>query len=165
MATLKSNPIPFPDKQYGMYYVEEDFRNAAYRGDLARIKEIKNKYPKLLNINATNEYNETALYIACKKNQTHVAEFLLEQPGINPNIATILGNSAVLISAWNDNTKQVKALDEHGADLHARTNPEREYHGNVSALDIAQERGNNELVNYLQARLAVTAAPSNNPRP
>lgn len=164
MATLKSNPIPFPHKQYGMYYVEEDFRDAAYRGDFARIKEIINKYPKL-NINATNEYNETALYIACKKNQNQIAEFLLQQPGIKANIATVLGNSAVLISAWNDNTEQVKILDIHGADLHARTNPDREYHGNVSALDIAQERGNKELVKYLQERLAVTAAPSNNPRP
>lgn len=140
--------IPFPHKQYGMYYIEEDLRDAAYRGDEKRINDLFKAYPKL-NINAVNEYNETALYIACKRNQNKVAELLLKQPGTNVNLQTVLGNSSLLISSWNDNTALAKLLIQHSADVNARTNVGRQYHGNVSALDIAQERGNKELVEFL----------------
>lgn len=140
--------IPFPHKQYGMYYVEEDFRDAAYRGDEKRLNDLLKAYPNL-NINAVNEYAETALYIACKHNQNRAAALLLKQPGIDVNLPTILGNSPLLISAWNDNTALAKLLIHHNADVNARTKAERQYHGNVSALDIAQERGNNELVELL----------------
>lgn len=162
MATLK--PIPFPHKQYGMYYVEEDLRDAAYKGDIKRMQDLLSQHPSL-NINATNEYSETALYIACKKSQNQAAEFLLKQPFIKVNIPTILGNSPMLICAWNDNTELAKKLTQHGADVHARTNPDREYHGNVSAFDIAQERNNKALVDFLQPYIANTASPSITPSP
>lgn len=147
--------IPLPHKQYGMYYVEEDLRDAAYRGDLKHIQKLMLQYPKL-NLNAINEYHETALYVACKTNhdkQYQVADYLLKQPNIDVNKSTILGNSALLISAWKDKTGLAIKLIEHGADIQARTNADRQYHGGVSTLDIAQERGNTELANYLKQLL------------
>jgi len=161
MATLK--PVPFPHEKYGMFYVEEDLRDAAYRGDVQRMKTLLEQHPKL-DVNAMNEYGETALYIACKKNQNKAADFLLEKADIKPNIQTILGNSPLLICAWNDNTELAKKLIAKGADINARTNPDREYHGNVSALDIAQERNNTALVEHLQ-KLAPAQAPQISARP
>ena len=152
--------IPFPHKKYGMYYVEEDLRDAAYRGDVRRIKDLMSHYPKL-DLNSGNEYGETALYIACKRKQASAVNFLLDQPGINLKVPTILGNNSILIAAWNDDTALVKKLVEKGVDVEARTNPDRPYHGNVSALDIAQERGNVDLVEYLKPLVSdVQSSPS-----
>lgn len=147
MALNKS--IPFPHKKYGMYYVEEDLRDAAYRGDTKRIKDLMEKYPNL-NLNATNEYGETAVYIACKRNQNDTVDFLLKQRNIDIKIPTILGNNSILIAAWNDNTDLVKKLVTAGIDVTSRTNPDRKYHGNVSALDIAEERENTALIEFLK---------------
>lgn len=158
-----NKPIPFPHKKYGMYYVEEDLRDAAYRGDVERIKKLGSQYSKL-NFNATNEYGETAIYIATKRNQDSAVSHLLNQPGIDIEIPTILGNKCLLIAAWNDNTELAKKLIDHGADIHARTNPDRQYHGNVSALDIAEERGNKALVDYIE-QVSPSSKQDLNPRP
>ena len=147
MAITKT--IPFPHKQYGMYPVEEDLRDAAYRGDAARIKALQTQYPHL-NLNAPNEYGETAAYIACKRKQGSTVEYLLQQPCIDIKQSTILGNNCLLIAVWNDDTALAEKLVAKGADVYARTSPERLYHGNVSALDIAIERGNTELVSFLK---------------
>lgn len=149
---LMNRVIPFPHKKYGMYYVEEDFRDAAYRGDVKHMQDILDRYPKF-NINASNEYGETALYIACKRNQEDAVSFLLKKPGVDPNSGTILGNRSLLIAAWNDNNKIAQKLLDNGADISARTNPDRKYHANVSALDIAIERENHELQKILQKGL------------
>lgn len=144
-----AKPIPFPHKKYGTWYIEEDLRDAAYRGDLSRIQVLLAQYPTI-NLNATNEYNETALYIACKKNQYTVVEFLLRNPQVDVNISTLLGNSPALISTWNDNNELTEKLLVRGADINARTNANRDYHGGVSALDIAEERNNTTLISYLR---------------
>jgi len=157
MQTLK--PIPSIHPQYGMYYIEEDLRDAAYRGDLTRAMALFAQYPKL-DSNATNEYSETALYIACKRKQDRIAEYLLKHPEIRVDIPTILGNSALLICAWTDNTQLAKRLVQAGAGVHARTHSDRKYHGNVSAFDIAQERNNHELVEFLLAHISNSANPS-----
>lgn len=141
--------LPVPHKQYGMYYIEEALRDASYQGDISQIKNLTERYPDL-NVNATDEYGQTALYIACKKNQANAAKVLLNQPNINVNQATILGNSPLLIAAWNDNNELAKLLLEHNADVNQRTNKDRPYHGSVNAADIAKERGNEELVKHLQ---------------
>lgn len=149
IAITPIKPIPFPHEKYGMYYVEEDLRDAAYRGDLKRIQALITSYPKL-NLNAVNEYGESALYIACKRDQNTVAEFLLNKSEVNKNAATILGNSPMLIAAWRDNNEIARKLIENGADVNARTNANRQYHGGVSALDVAKERGNQMLVDLLK---------------
>lgn len=140
--------IPFPHKQYGMFPVEETLRDAAYRGNIHFINELQAKYPKL-DLNAVNEYLETALYIACKRNQAAVVQYLLTC-NVDVNVQTILGNTALLISAWNDNNPIAQMLVEHGANIETLTNPDRPYHGNVSAIDIARERGNTTLVSFLE---------------
>lgn len=150
----QTRSLPLPHPKYGMWYVEEDFRDAAYRGDLKRVQELLDKYPKL-NINAVNEYGETALYIASKKNQSQVVDFLLNQAQLNVDIncQTILGNSPMLVAAWNDNTAIAKKLLEKGADATLTTKADRQYHGGVSALQIAAERNNQELVSLLEKQL------------
>jgi ankyrin repeat protein len=163
MVMPARKPVPLPHKLYGMFPVEEDLRDAAYRGDKNRIKKLIETYPKL-NLNAVNEYGETPLYIACKRNQNPIADFLLEQPGIDVNHQTILGNGAVLIAAWNDNTQLVKELIQKKADVSLRTNPDRPYHGNVSAMDIAKERGNHALVTVLAEHLGIQQQPTPTPR-
>lgn len=150
MTTQK--PIPFPHQKYGMYYVEEDLRDAAYRGDLNRMQKLFEQYPKL-DPNSPNEYNETALYIACKRGQTSVVEFLLKTPKIDTNATTIRGNSPMLACAWGDYTVLAKKLIDAGADTTQRTNLDREYHSGVSALEIAEERGNSELATLLKLHL------------
>ena len=154
VSLTQTRSLPMPHPKYGMWYVEEDFRDAAYRGDLNRIQEILNKYPKF-NINAVDEYGQTALYIACKKNQTQVVDFMFKQSGLtmDVNCQTILGNSPMLIAAWNDNTILVKKLLEKGADATLTTKAERQHHGDVSALQIAEERNNRELVSLLENHL------------
>jgi ankyrin repeat protein len=154
---FSTKTLPVPHKQYGMYYIEEALRDACYQGDISQIKNLTERYPDL-NINAANEYAETALYIACKRNQVNAVKFLLDQPNININQATILGNSPLLIAAWNDNTELAKLLLDHNADANHCTNKDRPYHGGVNAADIAKERGNEKLFNHLQQFMPAESA-------
>lgn len=146
-----TDSIPFPN-QYGMWDIQENLRDAAYLGDLKKIKATFKQYPNL-DPDAVDEYGQTALYIACKKNQEAVVNYLLAEVKANPNKQTIHGNSPILIATWKKLNNLVEKLLKHGGDASLRTNADREYHGNVSALDIAQEQGNNELVEMLKNHL------------
>lgn len=142
--------LPAVHPKYGMFYIEEAMRDAAYQGSVSMLKRLATAYPQL-DVNAADEYGQTALYIACKRGQHEAADWLLDQPNIDVKAATSLGNDALLISAWNDDTVLAQKLLDHGADPHARTHADRQYHGGVSARDVADERGNAALVKLLLA--------------
>lgn len=158
MSIFKSvSNLPVPHDKYGMFYIEKDMRDSAYKGDLSRIKDLMREYPDL-DLNAVDEYGRTPLYMACDGNQEGVLDYLLNQPKVDVNIQTILGNSPLLMATWNDNSRIAGKLVDAGADLHAKTLASREYHGGVTAHDVAVERDNKSLAEFL--RSAMDDAPS-----
>jgi len=154
MSIFQSNhsDLPKPHAKYGMYYIEECLRDCGYQGDLSTIKNLQRKYGDL-DLNSADEYGQTVLYLASKRNHAELVDYLVRQPNVNVNAATILGNSSLLIAAWNDNNQIAEILVKNGADILAKTNSSREYHGGVSAIDIAEERGNASLASFLTNQL------------
>jgi len=141
--------IPNAHEKYGDWYIGKALRDAAYLGDLTYIENLIKTYPEL-DLNLADEYGRTALYIACERQQHKVVDFFLNQPSVDFNAPTILGNSALLISIWNDDSVLAKKLIDAGVDIHQCTAKDRQYHGNVSAMDLALERENHALVSYLE---------------
>ncbi|MFN3234326.1 MAG: ankyrin repeat domain-containing protein [Gammaproteobacteria bacterium] len=139
---------PVPHEKYGMFLVEENFRHFAYMGNTQKMQEILNDHPNL-NINAQNEYGQTAFYLACKSNQENTVDFLLAK-NADIDIPTTLGNDALLMSTFNGNNPLVKKLIENGANINARTSRNRKDHAGVNAIGIAREQNNLALVEILE---------------
>ena len=131
------------------------------------------KHP-LTNLNAVNQYDETALMLAAINNQLDLAKLLIERgadinrPGWTPlhyaatrghldmmhllieNDAYIdseasNGNTPLMMAAFSGPPLAVKLLLEEGAD------PTLVNHDNVSALDLALSKDRQQSVFYIRA--------------
>ncbi|MDY4841206.1 MAG: hypothetical protein SO314_02415 [Alphaproteobacteria bacterium] len=84
------------------------------------------------NIDAVNVFNETALVIALKKQDTYLVEYLL-QKGANPNIPTNYGIMPTHISVFNKNQYLTSVLNYYKADTVSQIN-----NINLNCQDIAR---------------------------
>lgn len=65
------------------------------------------------------EDHETALTQACDRSRTDAALLLISHPGINVNLQTKSGYTALMLAAWKGNIKIVQALCEvKGIEMH-----------------------------------------------
>ena len=94
-------------------------------------------------VNATNNYNETALIIACSKRNTDAINILLSA-GADPNIADDASDTCLRHAVRKDCSKEVlETIIKHGTDVNATNN------NNQSALMIACYTGNIDAINVL----------------
>ena len=102
-------------------------------------------YEKGADINAvaTNGTGYTALTGAVASSHAALAKWLVEN-GADANYRYSKGHSPLLEAAANGKLEIVKMLVEHGADPHMRTD------GGKNALDFAQERGHQGVMEYLR---------------
>ncbi|AGF85697.1 repeat protein [Moumouvirus goulette] len=74
------------------------------------------------NINAVDEYGNSALILACYQNDIELAELLINS-GINVNIASFCGTTALIIATYksghDNNFNLIKLLLERGANINA----------------------------------------------
>lgn len=92
------------------------------------------------NVNAKDEYNNSALVFAIDKGYASLIELLIEKGArINGN-----GTPPLIRAAAKNDKKAVVILLEHGADLDACNSD------NKTAIDVAREKNNKDLVLLLQ---------------
>ena len=109
-------------------------------------------------VNATNKWNGTALWLACDKSNTDAINVLLKA-GANTNIALdASGDTCLMRAVHNDVSKEVlQTIIDHGADVNA-TNKQ-----NVTALWIACDKRNADAINVLLKAGADTNIAINDP--
>jgi uncharacterized protein len=97
-----------------------------------------------INASATNGTGYNALTGAVASRHKAIAKWLVEN-GADVNYRYAKGHSPFLEAAANGDLEIVKLLVASGADLEARTDAGK------SALDFAQEKGHQELAEYLHS--------------
>ena len=103
-----------------------------------------------VDVNATDQRNQTALLVACIKRKTGIINILLNA-GADPNIATTNGNTCLHYAACygdssdDDDVSQevLQAIIDHGADVNAINQR------NQTALLVACKQGNTGIINIL----------------
>jgi ankyrin repeat protein len=143
--------------------------SAAMAGNLEVVKFL---FEKGLDVKARTKNGLTVLTAAVGGGNLEVVKFLIEK-GADVNVRTEDGQTALMIAARGGKLEVVKLLIEKGADVNAQHNTHdpllaflvstaRTLHaGNRichllrgpggTALDIAQEEGHKEIVEYLRA--------------
>ncbi len=92
-----------------------DILTYAFEGDIIKIQEIIQKYPKL-DLNITNSVGETPLHISVRNGDTRMTELLLKS-GANINNVTVYGLTPIEISCVNKDFKMITLLQDYGCKL------------------------------------------------
>ena len=77
-----------------------------------------------VNVNAKDEYGQTALIYAAKNGHKNVAELLLKN-GADVNVQEEFGLTPLMCAAYNGKISVAKLLIEKGADIHVKDNDGR----------------------------------------
>jgi cyclase len=129
----------------------QDLVEAVKAGDLAKVKTIVERDPKI--INNPSASGETILFAAIAARQPAIIEYFVAK-GADVNVRT---NSLMtpLLAACRRNLSldSIKLLVEKGADVNAAS----KYQGRP--LDIAQENGDEAVVRYLTSKGAAFTPP------
>lgn len=112
---------------------------AIYYGDR---EMLENALENNINIDATNEFGETALMYACNSGIEEIARKIVDC-GANVNLQNKMGNTPIIYACDSGNKSIVEYLMEHGADVNHRA-----YDGKT-ALICACNRCKILLVKYL----------------
>ncbi len=116
--------------------------NAARDGDIATVRAYINKGG---NVNALNPYGGTAIMFAARAGHTEIAKLLIEAKA-NLNIqGKYAGTTALMWASQYDNIEIVNLLIE------AKANVNLKNHSGQTALKLAEENGNYEIVVALKA--------------
>ena len=129
----------------------QELLDAVRAGDLAKVKTIIERNPKI--VNDPNAAGETILFAAIAARQPAMIEYFIAQ-GADVNVRT---NSLMtpLLAACRRNLPldSIKLLVERGADVKAAS----KYQGRP--LDIAAENGDETIVRYLMSQGAAFTPP------
>lgn len=85
---------------------ETQWFDAAGEGNIEIIKNLMSK----VNINAQNDYGETAIMFACCNGHENIVKLLLQNPDININIQNEDGYTALMLSSLKGHQNIVKLL-------------------------------------------------------
>ncbi len=96
------------------------FINAAKKGDLARMEQLRSEYS--IPLDTRDNTGATALHWACLEGWTNVVQALLEE-GLDPDIReTETGYTPLHMAAWKGHNLSVRLLLKHGARVDIRDN-------------------------------------------
>ncbi len=128
-----------------------DLHDAAYYGDLERVKELLKKGA---DPNIKNYEGWTPLHIAASKGHVDIARLLLEH-GADPDAEDNYGFTPLHTAAYKGRVDMVKLLLEYGADPSIRNRDGK------TPLDLAREKGYNGVVSLIKEwlRRKPTAQP------
>lgn len=119
----------------------------------AAYKNLINKVKFLLDlgadVNAKNQYGDTALYSAIIKNNKEIVELLLNQPGIDINIKSNDGRTALMEAASDEKRKDIVKLLLSKPNININA---QDSHGQT-ALMMATSPGNLKIVELLFTNL------------
>jgi hypothetical protein len=117
--TILRNPDP------GRYHpispaeieLQNDWLGAAEFGNSKKVEAMLEQHPDLLEI--SNQYGDTALYLAAVTGMTKVVEFLLAR-GANVNASTKDGETPLMVAANYGHPETAEVLIAKGADVNAK---------------------------------------------
>lgn len=124
-------------------FANDNFINAAYTGNLAKIQEMLNSG---VDINATDEYGNTALMYAISEVHIKIAKLLIEK-GIDVNAENSHGKTALGEAFRCGFDDIIKLLIEKGVDVNAKLVVGQER--GQTALSEASSRGYVDIVKLL----------------
>ena len=116
-------------------------RDAAEKGNLARVKWLLKGHPDLVGNKSNRKW--TTLYWAVVYDHKDVAEFLLANKA-DVNAKTDNGDSLLHMAAMDGNTEMAELLLAHGADVNAKDND------GTTPLKWAEQDGHKDLAEMLQ---------------
>ena len=111
-------------------------------GDLDGVKRLIEQL--CVDVNTRNEYDQTALYCACEKGHADTVQYLLDS-----GAAVNLGVNPLVAAVRNKRVTVVQLLLEHGTHPDALEESSESSNRRSSALHIASDGGNSELVELL----------------
>jgi ankyrin repeat protein len=124
---------------------DERLRIAAYKGDTEETSQL---LAEGVEIDAKNEYGNTALMIAAIKGHLEIVKGLIAG-GADVNERNRAGSTTLILAAKKGHLEIVKALLAAGADVNARTT------GGVTALFAAESEGHTAVVEMLRKAGAI----------
>ena len=121
--------------------------------DIAARRAAEGGHADVLDLLASEFGAEIGLnYLICAALWGHEAmiDHLVEEYGVDPNVADGGGRTALHRAAWSGRVRTVKHLvEKHNVDIHKRT-----LRGGMTALDLAEGWGRTECAAYLRALMS-----------
>jgi len=111
-------------------------------GDLDEVKRLVQQ--QCVDVNARDEYDQTALYCACEKGHTDMVQYLLDS-----GASVSLGATPLVAAVINKHMTVVRLLLEHGAHPDALEESNEYSNRRSSPLHAAAADDNSELVGLL----------------
>lgn len=100
----------FPAAHAGLY---DDLMNAAYRDDTQTVAALIDRG---MDVNSVDPAGNTLLHIAARNGNVQLLEFLLKNRA-NPLVRNRVGDTALMLAAYNDKQEAAKFLIAKGADV------------------------------------------------
>ena len=117
--------------------------DASQRGDAYFIEDLlEGEDRECVDVNAQNEYGESALILAVSFGKPEAVKVLLEH-NADIEARTIRGQTPLMLSACDEDKELIHHLVEAGASVNAQDND------GETVLHYAGRRGNPEIVQYL----------------
>ncbi|WP_264376385.1 MULTISPECIES: ankyrin repeat domain-containing protein [unclassified Wolbachia] len=117
---------------------------AVKSGGLNKIIDLFNRGA---NINAENEYGKNPIHIAAESDYKNIIEFLLSKEGVGVNDTDEQGHTPLHWASWSGHLGMLEYLIGKGANINAKCKAGR------TTLDIARDKGYNNIVEYLEGKL------------
>ena len=128
---------------------------AILRNQLSRVKVLVEHN---CNVNTIDEAKQTALIHAVSHSYMDIANYLMEQPGIDINHAGDNGNTALMFCTMDNHSEIAIRLIEAGADIFALNN----FNNNIPIL--ASQFGAIKVMEHITNKLIVKAPPKIHPQ-
>lgn len=129
-----------------IHNMTREWKHAVRRGSF---KELRRLVAEGADIDARDEYGQTALMLAAVEGHAHVVEWLVEHGAALDHTAKY-GLSALMLAVVNGRVDVVRILVRRGADLALRGTGAPRFAGKT-ARDLAVARGEPELVDILSS--------------
>jgi ankyrin repeat protein len=140
--------------------IDNQLINACVEGGLQEVKELLDNGA---NINAKDEYGNTALILAAHKGHTEIVKLLMDS-GADVNAKNIFSNTPLMVASWRGHPEVVKLFLGKGADMEAKNifgNTPLIFtlrHGHLDIVELLVSKGADIEARDNQGRTAISYA-------